>query len=83
MISTAELDLTSSVNVSFLKENDNFLDEWWVIAAIEEQEKTIHIHSISGKRYSMLRTMNEEGFLFDQAKHIPLPKHLDITSRET
>ena len=33
----------SSVNVSFPKENDNFTDGWWDIAAIEEQEKTIHI----------------------------------------
>ena len=62
---------TSSVNVSFPKENDNFPDGW-DIAAIEEQEKTIHIDSISGKRYSMLKTMNDEGFFWDQAKHIPL-----------
>jgi hypothetical protein len=69
--------------VSFPKENDNFPDGWWDIAAIEEQEKTIHIDSISGKRYSMLKTMNEEGFFLDQAKHIPLPKHLGISRRET
>ena len=31
----------------------------------------------------MLKTMNEEGFLLDQAKHIPLPKHLGISRRET
>ena len=68
--------------MSFPKENDNFPDGW-DIAAIEEQEKTIHIDSISGKRYSMLKTMNKERFLLDQAKHIPLPKHFGIPRRET
>ena len=31
----------------------------------------------------MLKTMNEEGFLLDQAKHIPFPKHFVIPRRET
>ena len=73
----------SSVYVSFPKEKDNFPDGWWDIAAIEEQEETIHIDSILGKRYSMLETMNDEGFLLDQAKHILFPKHFGIPRRET
>jgi len=74
----------SSVYVSFPKEKDNFPDGWWDIAAIEEQEETIHIDSISGKRYSMfLETLNDAGFLLDQAKHIPFPKHFGIPRRET
>ena len=31
----------------------------------------------------MLKTMNKERFLLDQAKHIPLPKHFGIPRRET
>ena len=30
----------------------------------------------------MLKTMNDDGFLLDQAKHIPLSKHLGIPTRD-
>ena len=85
MILTAELDLITFRHHLLMchspPKSDN-LPDGWDIAAIEEQEKTIHIDSISGKRYSMLKTMNEEGFLLDQVKHIPLPKHLGFPRRE-
>ena len=74
MISTAELDLITfrhHLLMCHSQKKDNFQDGW-DIAAIEEQEKTIHIDSISGKRYSILKTMNNEGLFLDQAKHIPL-----------
>ena len=75
---------TSSDNVSLPKENDNFPDGWDIAVAIEEQEKKLHIDSISGKRYSLLKTsMNDKGSLLDQAKHIPLPKRLGISRMET
>ena len=70
-------------DVSFPEGNNSFQDDDDIIST-EDQEETIQFESISGKTYSILKTMNKEGLLLDQSKHIPLPSYsLSIPSRET
>ena len=69
-------------DVSFPKGNNSFQDDDDIIST-EDREETIQFESISVKTYNILKTMNKEGLLMDQSKHIPLPYNLSIPSRET
>jgi len=70
-------------DVSFPEGNNSFQDDDDIIST-EDREETIQFESISVKTYNILKTMNKEGLLMDQSKHIPLPSYsLSIPSRET
>ena len=69
-------------DVSSPKGNNSFEDDDNIIST-EDCEEIIQFESISGKTYSILKTMNEERLLLDQSKCIPLPYNLSILSRET
>ena len=52
-------------DVSFPERNNSFQDDDDIISTEDREETIRQFESISGKTYSILKTMNKEGLLLD------------------